>query len=344
VIQLAANKQHVYSSIDLFSGIGGIRLGFQEAFDPENKGLFTVKRACEISSQSRKTYKANFDTPVDIFEDITTTCVNKYCKADICMAGFPCQTFSKAGKREGFDDKRGILYKNVVQICRRWKPLVIFCENVKELSTRDKGNALKQIVEDLAMNGNYDVYHDVLNSKNFGVPQNRMRLYIVAFRKDLNIKQFDFPHNYGEPASIGKILEKGPVAERYYLSQRYLDTLKRHKKRQQARHNGFGYVVRNLDQIAGTLVCGGMGKERNLIYDNRCKPIKDSTNKEFIRAMTPTEWKRLQGFPEDFEFPVAITCQYTQLANSVTVSVIKAIAEQIKPILDAYWASKTGQI
>ncbi len=108
------------------------------------------------------------------------------------------------------------------------------------------------------------------------------------------------------------------------------------------RHNGFGYVVRDVEKgIAGTLVCGGMGKERNLLIDKKCEPKMDTTNREYIRAMTPTEWKRLQGFPESFTFPdsVAMTYQYFQLANSVTVSVIKAIAEAIKPILDNYLAS-----
>ena len=127
----------------------------------------------------------------------------------------------------------------------------------------------------------------------------------------------------------------------FHISTQYLETLKQHKARHEAKGHGFGYVIRNLDDVAGTIVCGGMGRERNLIIDNRLTNftpvthIKGEVNKEGIRKMTPREWARLQGFPDSYQLGLADTHLYKQLGNSVSVSVIQAIAEQIKLVLDA---------
>lgn len=188
-------------------------------------------------------------------------------------------------------------------------------------------------------------FFKVLNSKNFGVPQNRERIYIVAFRENLGIRRFDFPEGINDSVKLKDILEKTEVSNKYYLSENYLSTLKKHKDRHALKGNGFGYEIRDPESIAGAIVCGGMGRERNLIVDNRLKDftpktnIKGEINKEFVRRMTPREWARLQGFPETFKLPIADTHLYKQLGNSVTVPVIKAIALRIK---DALKDSKNG--
>jgi len=185
----------------------------------------------------------------------------------------------------------------------------------------------------------YQVFFKVLNSKDFGVPQNRERVYIVAFRDDLNVGEFKFPDPTNRKVSIRDILQDAPVPSKYYLSDVYVDTLKAHKARHAAKGNGFGYEIRDLDGIAGTIVCGGMGRERNLIIDHREHSmipethIKGEINKEDIRKMTPREWARLQGFPDDFKLTLADTHLYKQFGNSVTVNVIEAIAGQIKEVL-----------
>ena len=136
-------------------------------------------------------------------------------------------------------------------------------------------------------------------------------------------------------------MEEDVVSVKYYLSTTYLDTLKRHKERHEAKGNGFGYEIRDINGQAGAIVCGGMGRERNLIVDKRLKDftpvthIKGEVNREGIRKMTPREWARLQGFPDSFKLELADTHLYKQFGNSVTVNVIEAIASQIKGVLDA---------
>lgn len=269
----------------------------------------------------------------------------------MCLAGFPCQAFSLAGKRKGFEDdyknlSRGTLFFDIVRICNFHKPKVIFCENVKGLINHDKGLTFKIIVGTLEEMG-YGVYHAVLNSKDFGVPQNRERIYIVAFRKDINSENFKFPEPRINNTCIKDILEKDVVSAKYYLSNTYLDTLRKHRARHEAKGNGFGYQIKRLDEIAGTIVCGGMGRERNLIIDYRLTDftpvthIKGEVNREGIRKMTPREWARLQGFPDTFKLPVADSQLYKQFANSVSIPVIKAIASQIKTVMNDIDVEKT---
>lgn len=328
------------NAIDLFAGIGGIRLGFEEAFG--NK--LATNFACEWDKYAQKTYKANFNDDFEISGDITKIDEKEIPDFDICLAGFPCQAFSMAGKRLGFNDDykgmcRGTLFLDVARICEYHKPKVIFCENVKGLTVHDKGKTFKVITSTFENLG-YKVFYKVLNSKNFGVPQNRERIYIVCFRNDIAPDHFDFPKPQSKKHLIKEILDPAPVPSKYYLSDVYVETLRRHKAHHLALGHGFGYEIRDLDGIAGTLVCGGMGKERNLIIDNRehstnpTTHIKGEINKENIRKMTPKEWSRLQGFPEDFVLPLADTHMYKQFGNSVTVPVIKAIAQKIKEVLD----------
>lgn len=331
-------------SIDLFAGIGGIRMGFDRAFGDNIETVFVS----EWDAYAQKTYKANFNDPFDIAGDITQIKEEDIPSFDICLAGFPCQAFSLAGKRKGFDDDykgkcRGTLFQDVVRICEYHKPKIIFCENVKGLTIHDKGRTFK-IIKGAFEEIGYVVYDKVLNSKDFGVPQNRERIYIVCIRNDLadkiNPQGFLFPVGTDNTKKIRDILDDAPIPTKYYLSDVYVDTLRKHKARHEAAGNGFGYEIRPLDGIAGTIVCGGMGRERNLIVDHRnhskvpTTHIKGVVNNEDIRKMTPREWARLQGFPDDYKLVLADTHLYKQFGNSVTVNVIEAIAKEIKKVLE----------
>ena len=326
-------------SIDLFAGIGGIRLGFDNAFGEEIETVFVS----EWDEYAQKTYKANFKDNFEIAGDITAIDEKEIPDFDICLAGFPCQAFSMAGKHQGFNDDykgkcRGTLFLDVARICEYHKPKVIFCENVKGLTIHDKGQTFKIIV-DTFRNLGYKVFTKILNSKDFGVPQNRERIYIVCFREDIAPEEFVFPEGTDNTKCIRDIMEDAPIDPKYYLSDTYLNTLKAHKARHESRGNGFGYVVRDLDGISGTIVCGGMGREGNLLKDSRphsmtpTTHIKGNINTEDIRKMTPREWARLQGFPDDFVLPLADVHLYKQFGNSVTVNVIEALAKKIKEAL-----------
>ena len=331
----------MYKAIDLFAGIGGIRMGFDNAF---GKGINTVF-VSEWDEFAQKTYKANYKDKFEIAGDITQIKEEDIPSFDICLAGFPCQAFSLAGKHGGFNDDyhgrcRGTLFLVVARICEYHKPKVIFCENVKGLVIHDKGRTFKVITETFESLG-YKVFSKVLNSKDFGVPQNRERIYIVCFRNDIAPEKFELPEGTDSTKTIRDILDDAPVSSKYYLSDVYMDTLRKHRARHESKGNGFGYEVRDLDDIAGAIVCGGMGRERNLIVDHRehsmvpVTHIKGEINKEDIRKMTPREWARLQGFPDSYRLELADTHLYKQFGNSVTVNVIEAIARKIKEELDA---------
>ena len=326
------------TSIDLFAGIGGIRLGFEQAFGEELKTVFVS----EWDEHAQKTYKANFADDFEIAGDITKIAEDDVPDFDICLAGFPCQAFSLAGQRKGFADdykgmSRGTLFFDVARICDKKKPKVIFCENVKGLTIHDKGRTFDIIKNTLREIG-YTPFEHILNSKDFGVPQNRERIYIVAFRNDIAPKEFIFPEPTDSTKRIKDILE-GPVPAKYYLSECYMQTLRDHKARHAAKGHGFGYEIREWDDVAGAIVCGGMGRERNLIIDKRqtdltpTTHIKGEINKEGVRKMTPREWARLQGFPDSYKLVLADVHLYKQFGNSVTVPVIRAIAEKVKEAL-----------
>ena len=334
--------KNVYRAIDLFAGIGGIRMGFDLAFGKRIQTVFIS----ELDESARKTYKANFDDPFEIAGDITNISSTKVPDFDICLAGFPCQAFSLAGNRKGFKDdykglSRGTLFFDMLRICtdRKNRPKVIFCENVKGLPIHDRGRTFQTILGALREEG-YVPFYKVLNSKDFGVPQNRERIYIVAFREDIAPESFEFPTRAGKKKTLGDVLEDAPISSKYYLSDVYLETLRRHRAYHESLGHGFGYEVRSLNGIAGAIVCGGMGRERNLIVDERehsmipVTKIKGEINKEDIRKLTPREWARLQGFPDSYNLTLSDTQLYKQFGNTVTVPVIKAIAKRIKAVLD----------
>jgi len=328
-VPFPAPKKPEFKFIDLFAGIGGFRLALQNL---KGKCVFTS----EWDKYSKITYKANFgEVP---FGDITKSITKSYIPDDfdVLCAGFPCQAFSIAGKRGGFEDTRGTLFFDVAEIIKKKRPKAIFLENVKGLRSHDKGKTLATILnvlrEDL---GYYIPEPQVINAKEFGVPQNRERIFIVGFRNDLGISEFKYPKPTIKKSKLKDILESKEVSVKYYLSETYVDTLRKHKARHESKGNGFGYEIIPEEGTANAVVCGGMGRERNLVYDDRLTdftPITHITgdvNREGIRKMTPREWARLQGFPDSFKIAVSDAQAYKQFGNSVAVPAIQATAKKI---------------
>lgn len=325
-----------FTFIDLFAGIGGFRVAMQEL---GGKCVFSS----EWDRQSQKTYKANFgEIP---FGDLTSEETKQFIpdNFDLLCAGFPCQAFSIAGKRGGFEDIRGTLFFDVAEIIKRKRPKAIFLENVKGLINHDKGKTISTILNVLRNDLGYFVPEPkIVNAKDFGVPQNRERIYIVGFRQDLKIDSFHYPAPTGKQVSFNDIKEKKTVSVKYYLSDTYLNTLIRHKERHQQKGNGFGYEIIEDGNIANAVVCGGMGRERNLVIDFRLKDytpvthIKGEVNRQGIRKMTPREWARLQGFPDKFIIPVADSSAYKQFGNSVAVPAIFATGKEIIARIEKY--------
>ena len=287
---------------------------------------------------------------------------------DVLLAGFPCQTFSIAGKKLGFrDSTKGTIFFDIADIISRTNPRAVFLENVENLVSHDKGETLRRIVTTLEDELQYRIIGVTMdedgsymysgksfirNSRNFGLPQNRPRVYIMAFSKKMygdavKVLTDDLPFSGRKVIAedLNAILEP-VVDDGYYMASGYLETLKKHKVREKAKGHGFGYVVVNAPgiehPIASTvLATGGSGKERNLIYQpkegvgGKIYPTKKTPlNSEGIRVMTPTEWGRLQGFigyafvdengVDTFSFPAEISRaqQYKQFGNSVTIPVI----------------------
>lgn len=323
-----------FKFIDLFAGIGGFRIALQNI---GGKCVYTS----EWDEQAKITYKANFgEVP---FGDITKEETKKYIpdNFDLLCAGFPCQSFSIAGKRGGFDDTRGTLFFDVAEIIKRKQPKAIFLENVKGLRNHNGGRTLETILNVLRNDLNYFVPEpQIINAKDFGVAQQRERIYIVGFRKDLGIDSFVYPKPLNNKVTFADIKEKEVPATKYFLSTQYVQTLINHKERHESKGNGFGYAIIPDDGIANSIVVGGMGRERNLVYDHRITDytptthIKGTVNREGIRKMTPREWARLQGFPDKYKIPVADASAYKQFGNSVAVPAIQATAEQIIKYLE----------
>lgn len=338
-VPFPAPKKPKFTFIDLFAGIGGFRIAMQEL---GGKCVYSS----EFDAQAQKTYMANYgEMPFgDITKEITKSFIPD--GFDVLCGGFPCQAFSLAGKRLGFEDEtRGTLFFEIEEILRRKQPKAFFLENVKGLMIHKGGKTLGTILEHLDKVG-YDVVPpQTVNAMDFGVPQHRERVYIIGFRKDLNInvKKFEYPEpisGEGHRVHFIDIREEEPVAAKYYLSTQYIATLVAHKARHTAKGNGFGYEIIKDDEIANAIVVGGMGRERNLVIDKRqtnltpTTNIKGTVNTEGIRRMTPREWARLQGFPENFKIVVADASAYKQFGNSVAVPAIKATAEKELKLLN----------
>lgn len=318
-----------FTFIDLFAGIGGFRIAMQNL---GGKCVFSS----EWDVQAQKTYLLNFgEVP---FGDITKETTKSFIpdNFDILCAGFPCQAFSLAGKKLGFEETRGTLFFDVAEIIRRKRPKAFFLENVKGLLIHDKGKTIQTILKVLREDLDYYVPDpQIVNAMNFGVPQHRERVYIVGFRKDQHVTEFTYPTPTDKSKTFADIKEENVVSSKYYLSTQYIKTLIAHKERNAAKGNGFGYEIIKDNEVANAIVVGGMGRERNLVIDNRLKDytpvtnIKGEVNRDGIRRMTPREWARLQGFPDNFIIGVADASAYKQFGNSVAIPAIQATAEEI---------------
>lgn len=300
-----------YRIIDLFAGIGGLRLGF------ETLGCQTVF-ASEIDRAAGKMYEYNFgELP---FGDINLIQPEEISDHDILLAGFPCQPFSIAGKGLGFTDTRGTLFFNIEAILKAKQPQSFLLENVKRLTTHDQGRTFAIILERLKNLG-YTVYYQVLNSLDYGIPQKRERVYLVGFRDRID---FQFPQPWGFYYPLSHILEKDEeVPSHYFLSEslkeKRLRALKAKPPFPSIWHENIGG---NISALPYSCALRATGSYNYLVVNG-------------VRRLTDREMLRLQGFPESFK----INLPYSQLrkvvGNSVTVPVIQAIAENMLKALEA---------
>lgn len=302
-----------YKMIDLFAGIGGIRLGFQL------HGNIQTVFSSEWDKFSQRTYYANFG---EIPEgDITIIDEKEVPEHDILVAGFPCQAFSQAGLKKGFSDTRGTLFFDIARIINEKRPKMFLLENVKNLVSHNKGKTFKVIQKTLE-ELNYSVFWSVLRARDFGVPQNRERIYIVGFDK-MQYKNniiFTFPEPTNEPTSLKLILESN-VDSKYTISDTLWAGHQRRKIEHKKKGNGFGYSLFDENSPYTNTISARYYKDGSeiLIAQKNKNP----------RKITPREAARLQGFPEKFRIPVSDTQAYKQFGNSVAVPVIYKIAEKM---------------
>lgn len=299
--------------IDLFAGIGGIRLGF-EGQDNNTECVFSS----EWDKFAQKTYEANFSQiPAG---DITKIKASEIPNFDVLLAGFPCQPFSAIGKREGFKNKaQGTMFFEVLRILKYHMPKAFLLENVQGLLTIQHGETFKTIIELLTKAG-YNVQWKLLQASDFGLPQSRRRVIIVGFRSDIDASSFAFPTSNGKTKYVGNILEDDP--EGYSISK-HLQKSYLFKK-----DDGYPLVVdknskcfaktlnasyHKIQRITGTFVKGG---------------------ETGLRLFSELECKRLQGFPDDFKVPVSRTQMYRQFGNSVAIPMIEAVSSKMKKVLN----------
>lgn len=365
----------MYKTIDLCAGIGGIRKGYELA------GCFKNVLSAEIDKNACLTYEHLYgENPMN---DITTDEFKekvKNTKYDVLLAGFPCQSFSRAGKKEGFHDKtRGTLFFDIAKMIEMSHPKAFMLENVDNLITHEKGQTFDTIIDVLVNELNYKVIgvtkdekgkliYDrkgfVRNSRNFGVPQNRPRVYIMGFSRKyfgsaVDILSNELPTKRSKPiyTDLNDLLELN-APDKYFLSEGYVKTLERHRSRHESKGNGFGYKIVNLPEIEhpvsnAILATGGSGKERNLVVDHKdgvagkmVSSKQTPLNDKGIRTMTPREWGKLQGFinyafidkktgKDTFSFPEKLVDgpQYKQFGNAVTIPAVEQMALFMKKCL-----------
>lgn len=290
----------------MFAGIGGICLGLKKAG-------FDIVWANDFDKYACQTYRANFKDHNLIEEDIANISVTDIPNIDFLAAGFPCQSFSSIGKQGGFEDKRGLLFFEVVRVLKAKRPYGFLLENVKNLLSINQGKTFKVILNTLNDLG-YTVHYKLINSKDFGVPQNRIRLYIVGFLEDIT---FNFPKEIPLNTFIEDLIEDN-VDEKYYLSElmknRLLEAYEKDKpvSEHQLMYDWYNRLWKK-DGIAKTIRTNeGCSTAGTLLFPQ-------------MRRLTPRECSLLQGFPKDFIIPVSDTQAYKQFGNSVTVPVIEHI-------------------
>lgn len=306
------------TTIDLFAGVGGIRIGFEQA------GFETVW-ANDFDPYCRATYDLNFKKVPLTVADISKVKSSDLPRFDVLLGGFPCQPFSIAGYRRGFlDTGRGNLFFEIVRILHDKKPSAVFLENVKNLKTHDKGKTFN-IISDALDDLGYYMKMEVLNSMDYGnVPQNRERIYIVGFKSKKRADTFKFPTSVTLKKAVADLLDED-VGERYYYNNHPL--YKKLKEIIKSRDTVYqwrrAYVRENKSGVCPTLTAnmGTGGHNVPLVRDRKG-----------IRKLTPRECARLQGFPESYKLPKDLpdTRLYKQFGNSVTIPVVKRVARQIK--------------
>jgi len=332
-----------FTFIDLFAGIGGIRMGFEK-----NGGhcVFTS----EWDKYAVKTYCENFGTDHPVVGDITKIVVDDIPDHDVLLAGFPCQPFSIAGvskknslgRVHGFECKtQGTLFFDVARIIKEKQPRAFLLENVKNLMSHDKGKTFQVIKETLEEELGYRIFPKVVDAKGF-VPQHRERIYIVGFRDDTDFTWDAFRHKEKDAKAMKDVLhpqngsenpdketlknfitgKKGKVDSKYILSDKLWKYLFDYAAKHKAKGNGFGYGMVTKTSVARTL-SARYYKDGSEILVNRGKGNP--------RRLTPRECARLMGYPESFKIPVSDTQSYRQFGNSVVMPVIKEIAWIMKP-------------
>lgn len=318
-----------YTYIDLFSGIGGFHLALS-AFGA--KCVF----ASEWDKYAAETYEQNFN--LKPYGDITKISEDEIPKHDILCGGFPCQAFSVSGKQKGFEDIRGTLFFDIARIVEKHSPKVLFLENVKNLAKHDDGKTLKTILYTLEVL-NYTVFTKIFNSSNFGLPQNRERVYIVAFNNSINSKNFQFPKPSNEPVCLGDILEDKPKNAKI-IDRTDIEIYKNHtqsnslfgeiqllnKPIQIGKVNKGGQGERIYHPLGHAITLsaygGGIGSKTGLyLVDGQ------------IRKLSPRECARVQGFPDNFILNKIDSQAYKQFGNSVSVNVLQKILIQIHKTL-----------
>lgn len=315
-------------AIDLFAGIGGVRIGFESAG-------FEVAYSNDIDKKAAETYRLNFgeldeSDIIDVIKEKSMPRIPK--RFNILLGGFPCQPFSIAGHMRGFaDEKRGNLLFAVIEILKARKPQAVFLENVKHLKNHDDEKTFMRIRDELKKAG-YDIKAEVFNSMHYGnVPQTRERIYIVGFRSPRTLMEFHFPEKIPLDKTISNILEKN-VPDKYYYNDQYKFIYPKLKDSVKNREHFYQYrrvyVRENKNGVCPTLTASmGLGGHNVPI-------VKDDRG---IRKLTPRECARLQGFPESFLLPSGQTDGhlYKQIGNSVTVPVISRIAENIRIAIES---------
>lgn len=308
-----------------FAGVGGIDIGF------ELTDFFTTIYANEIDNFPIQTYELNFDIKVDC-RDISLVKSDEIPNFDVMLAGFPCQAFSVAGLRKGFEDikGRGTLFFELIRIIKDKKPQIVFLENVKNLVGHDEGNTFKVIIDELKEQGYY-IKYAVLNAMEYGnIPQNRERIYIIGFKDEKMGKEFNFPLPIRLEKKLSDIIDfNNKVDEKYYyydgkykgdIYDKLVEAMDDENAIYQWRRK---YVRKNKSGVVPTLTANQGEGGHNVCL------IKTSNG---IRKMTPHECFNTQGFPSKFKLPCDMCDSrlYKQAGNSVCVSVIERIAEQIK--------------
>jgi len=308
-------KRPDFTFIDLFSGIGGMRIPFEEL---GGKCVFSS----EWDKYARQTYFANFNDEPE--GDITKINESDVPKHDILLAGFPCQPFSIAGiskkkslnRPVGFDDEtQGTLFFDVKRIIKEKRPKAFLLENVKNLKTHDGGKTFKIITDSLSDIG-YHIFHKVIDAKYF-VPQHRERIFIVGFKQNIG---FNFPEIPEKKPKLVKILEKNPD-KKYTLTKGVWNALKRHAAKHKAAGNGFGFGIADVTGISRTLSAR--------YYKDGAEILISQGRGRLPRRLTPRECAKLMGFPNTFKIPVSNAQAYRQFGNSVVVPVVTSVAEKM---------------